>query len=111
MADRVTAEVGGPGTASLANLFETVLARPPSVVELDTLERSFAAELKAFTSDPAAAAELLDEPLADVQSPRDAQPAANANRPGRMIADQAERAAFVCVAHVVLSLEETVTLP
>jgi hypothetical protein len=93
LADRVARRSGGPSRASLADLFEEVLARPPTARELQTLERAFAAEQAMFARDAAAAAQLLDEPISSD------------------IAAQAARSALVCAAHVLLSLEETVTLP
>ncbi|MEY4181278.1 MAG: hypothetical protein RLY70_4853, partial [Planctomycetota bacterium] len=93
LARLVASEATRPVPAALAALFEEVLARPPSAGELRTLEQSYAAELALFLADPAAAAELLNEPV---------------SRDG---AEQAARAALACAAHVLLSLEETVTLP
>ena len=93
LARLVASEAARPVPAALASLFEEVLARPPSAGELRTLEQSYAAELALFLADPAAAAELLNEPV---------------SRDG---AEQAARAALACAAHVLLSLEETVTLP
>jgi len=103
LADRVARRMNGAPSRALAELFEEVLARPPSAAEFRTLEAAFASERQTFERDPATAAKLLDEPASD--------DAAGAEAAVSISADQAARAALVCVAHVLLSLEETVTLP
>ncbi|HEX4612332.1 MAG TPA: hypothetical protein VH092_29325, partial [Urbifossiella sp.] len=84
----------GPGTDErLAYGFRLCAARPPRPHELAVLRRVHAVELARFRSDPAAAVALLGVG----ESPAPA-------------GDPAELAALTVVAHMVLNLDETLTL-
>jgi hypothetical protein len=139
LAARVSQQADAQSPAPLAMLFQEVLARPPSRDELRALERALATERAAFARDPAAAARLLGEPQAGDSAERpsadrqagdrqsgdrqsESRKPAGLQAAGRKTferneadqaarADRADRAALVCVAHVLLSLEEAVTLP
>jgi hypothetical protein len=134
LAARVSQQADVQSPAPLATLFQEVLARPPSPDELRALERALATERAAFARDPAAAARLLGEPQAGDSAERPSADRQAGDRQsgdrqsesrkpaGRKTferneadqaarADRADRAALVCVAHVLLSLEEAVTLP
>lgn len=98
LADRAGSRAGWAPRAAIVDAFRQLLARHPTRAELEQLEGLYRDELAAFTRDPAAARDWLNQ---DANAMKDAAPSAALSA----------RAALACVTHVLLGLEETQCVP